>query len=255
MGIGGGGGAGSSYVGASATGTSIVTASQPSGEVTLTYSVGPPSAAVLSPAAHRIYTQGQAVRTSFSCAEAAAGPGISSCTDSTGHAGAAATNSGSLDTSTVGSHMYVVTATSSDGQTGKASIGYTVVQGPAPVLSRLSISPRKFRAAATRGKTIVHNSNAGARISYRDSLPAQTSLRVYRQATRRCAARTHKTCLKLAFVGKFTRADRAGANVFSFSGRLNGYALPPGNYALVMTAQLAGRSSRTITGRFQILPR
>jgi hypothetical protein len=134
-----------------------------------------------------------------------------------------------------------------------ASIGYTVVRRPAPTLSGLSISPRNFRAA-TRGKATIHNSHAGSLISYRDDQPALASVRVYRyQGTRRCSAHSHKRCPKLVLAGKFTHADRAGTNAFRFSGRLNGRALPPSNYQLVITAQRAGRSSRAITARFRIL--
>jgi hypothetical protein len=90
------------------------------------FSVGPPSAQITTPAAGNTYTQGRAVPTSFTCADAPGGPGISSCTDSNGGSGTA----GTLDTSIVGAHAYTVTATSSDGQSATASIGYTVLPGP-----------------------------------------------------------------------------------------------------------------------------
>ncbi len=86
--------------------------------------VGPPTAGITAPADGQSFTVGEAVATEFECEEATGGPGIASCEDSnTGSAPA-----GTLDTSTLGPHTYTVTATSENGLTGTAQIGYTVEQ-------------------------------------------------------------------------------------------------------------------------------
>jgi hypothetical protein len=92
---------------------------------------GRPSARIVSPADQETFGLGEQVVTSFSCAEAAGGPGISSCTDSNG----AGPPAGVLDTSRAGTFAYVVTAISKDRQRVRASIQYTVAGGPSAQVS------------------------------------------------------------------------------------------------------------------------
>lgn len=106
--------------------TYTLTARSKDGQVTTTklkYRVAAPPKAIISfPTSGGTYHEGEVIETSFRCEESTFGTGLSSCLDSNGSA-----SPGTLNTSSPGKRVYEVTAKSTDGQEGKASIKYTVI--------------------------------------------------------------------------------------------------------------------------------
>ena len=90
-----------------------------------------PRADITAPGDHGTYLLDQAVLYHLHVRRRPSGPGIESCSDSNG----GSAGLGSLDTSKAGTFTYTVTATSKDGQTGTATIHYTVVGPPTASIS------------------------------------------------------------------------------------------------------------------------
>ena len=138
-------------------------------------------------------------------------------------------------------------------------------QAVPPVLSRLTLGVRRFRAAP-RGASIAASPRApvGTLVIYDASVAARATIGIERgrrgvllggrcRAARRTAAR-QRTCTRFARVGSAQRTGVAGTNRFRLTGRLGRRALRPGSYRLVITARVGdGPVSRPVTARFAIV--
>jgi hypothetical protein len=66
--------------------------------------------------------------------------------------------------------------------------------------------------------------------------------------------RTHKRCTRFVAVsGSFTRTRPAGADRFTFTGRMAGHLLTPGRYRLIATPTANGRTGKASRVSFRIV--
>ncbi len=129
---GGAGGGGSCFVGSSgggggsslvpAGGSFAVTGADTPAKVEVTYTLVPPTIAVIAPVASATYIKGQAVTAIYSCTPPE-GTGVKTCAGTV-------VNGAALDTSTVGPHAFTVEAEDTDGAMETKEVSYTVVVPP-----------------------------------------------------------------------------------------------------------------------------
>ncbi len=146
---------------------------------------------------------------------------------------------------------------------------------PAPKLSRLRVSPR---TVAITGRLVRHRcmpaSGANTRdqqctrlialaVSYELNVAARVTVRIDLVLAGRivghgCAAPTpankrHPQCVRLSAVpGTLSYRGVAGANSFTFTGRIGNRPLTPGSYDLFATATASRRNSVAQSASFQI---
>jgi hypothetical protein len=132
----------------------------------------------------------------------------------------------------------------SGGSTVTGSTAATVTRRPAPRLSRLSLSPKRF--VAVPGKA-PKGAARGAVVSF--TLSAQATVKLEVLAKQAVKGKKPMTLT----VGQLTATGVAGANQVKFSGKVKGKALAPGKYTLRAIATAAGLRSAPATTGFEVL--
>jgi pimeloyl-ACP methyl ester carboxylesterase len=130
-----------------------------------------------------------------------------------------------------------------------------------PAVAGLRLSPSTFRAARTGPPVRGASVPTATRVSYTLNVPARVRLSVQRsgrgrEAGGRCLASNRRgpPCTRFVSVrGSFTRDRPAGADGFTFTGRIAGRALRQGRYRLMATPSANGRTGRPAREQFRIV--
>lgn len=133
---------------------------------------------------------------------------------------------------------------------------------PTPLIGKLKLKPRKFRAAKSGGSIARRRPPVGATVSYTLSVDANVDFRVERAKKGRkrggkCRkprgrARGRRCTRYVRVRGRFSVGGTAGTNSFKFTGRMANRKLPKGKYRLVATPEVGGKTGTSARARFKI---
>jgi hypothetical protein len=161
-------------------------------------------------------------------------------------------------------YHFRIVATNAGGTTGSPDATFRTIAEP--VLSKLTLKPKRFRAATRtkRKATTRKQPSVGTTITYRDTTAAKTTFTVELKAVgvrsgKRCVqrrghiAKRARKCSLTIKRGTFNHVDKAGLNTLRFTGQIRGKPLPPATYSLRAVASNAAGSSRRLSVRFRIV--
>lgn len=166
-----------------------------------------------------------------------------------------------------GPNNSVIRATSLEALPGQ---GPVAAPPPAPTppalvaIADLRVTPSAFRAARSGAPVLAAVAKTGGRVSYSLNVAGSVRFTVQRSSRgRRSGARCVKptrsnrrraSCTRFVSVaGSFVRGRPAGADRFTFTGRLAGRALRPGSYRLVAIPTAGGRTGVAARARLRIV--
>jgi CSLREA domain-containing protein len=190
-----------------------------SGAVSVTAAT--PSVTVSAPADGATYVQGQQADAAYGCASAI---GIQSCVGPVA-------NGAAIDTATLGSHSFEVTATDEAGQVVSRSVGYTVV----PVeFSAVHQSRSRWRESGKKQVGTVFTFT----LNLAEPVTLSFSGRVAGHRSRgKCAAGAGAHLCTLKVTGTVRLSGVEGVNTVAFKGRASaGKRLPAGHYTVTLSA-------------------
>jgi septal ring-binding cell division protein DamX len=180
---------------------------------------------------------------------------------------------------TAGDQTVTVTVTDQGANTATAtrSISVRTPSPPAPApapspapaavtatVAGLRVAPAAFRAARSGPSASAAAVRTGTRVSYTLNIAAKARFTVQhaisgRTVSGRClkptkSNGTRKRCIRFVAVGgSFTRTRAAGADRFTFTGRLTGHVLTPGRYRLIATPAANGHTGKPSRVSFRIV--
>jgi hypothetical protein len=222
---------------------------------------GKPTVTIGIPVNGLTYIRSEVVLASYSCA-AAAGASLVSCAGPV-------PNGRPIDTTSVGSHAFTVTASDNLGSSSSSTVMYTIAPNPLgalklPALTRLRQSAVRWREPGGHPNSANTRLPVGTTFSFTLSVPARVRLNFSstadgRRIGARCVAERHANrnrprCVRTISDGTMTIAGKKGTNKIRFSGRLSRTKrLQPGVYTLsVVVITAGGQRSSVATLRFRI---